>query len=144
MRSSQDIVSIVIAAHQLGRIAAVSTRNETPAAQWRTLSLLASEGALRLGELARLSRITQPGMTRLIGTMTDADLVERATDPDDSRVTVVSVTDAGRAALSAWHEQLSGALQPLFEDLDDDDWAALTRASEILTSRINDTQEIHR
>ncbi len=144
MRSSQDIVSIVIAAHQLGRIAAVSTRNETPAAQWRTLSILGSEGPQRLGDLARLSRITQPGMTRLVGAMTEAGLVERSADSDDSRVTVVSVTPVGRAALTAWHEQLSGALQPLFEDLGDDDWAVLTRASEILTSRINDTQEIHR
>ena len=67
MTHAEDIEEIVVAAHALTRIAALETRNEAPAAQWRTLSILQNEGPQRLGELATLSRVTQPGMTRLVG-----------------------------------------------------------------------------
>ena len=49
MNRGDDIERIVVAAHALTRIAAVETRNHAPAAQWRTLSILRSEGALRIG-----------------------------------------------------------------------------------------------
>jgi DNA-binding MarR family transcriptional regulator len=135
MSRSQDIERIVVAAHALTRLAALETRNEAPAAQWRTLSILRTEGALRLGELASASRVTQPGMTRLVGQLADAGLVERSSDPDDSRVTVVAATPAGLRALDAWLVQLRDALEPRFSDLDDEDWAALSRVADILTAR---------
>jgi DNA-binding MarR family transcriptional regulator len=135
MSRSQDIERIVVAAHALTRLAALETRNEAPAAQWRTLSILRTEGALRIGELASASRVTQPGMTRLVGQLADAGLVERSSDPDDSRVTVVAATPAGLRALDAWLVQLRDALEPRFSDLDDEDWAALSRVADILTAR---------
>ena len=125
----------MVAAHTLTRQAALLTRNEAPSAQWRALSVLQTEGPMRLGELARQCRATQPGMTRLIGQLEAAGLVRRDGDPSDSRVTVVSVTDAGITALAAWRIQLRDALEPMFEGLDDDDWAALSRVAHILTSR---------
>lgn len=144
MRNTQDIVRIVSAATALGRIAAVTTKNETPAAQWRTLAILISEGPQRIGELARLSRVTQPGMTRLIGTMTEAGLLAREEDPSDSRAHLISVTAEGRTALEAWQTQLGEALSPFFADLPDEDWETLRRASDILASRIASSQESHR
>ncbi|WP_375383974.1 MarR family winged helix-turn-helix transcriptional regulator [uncultured Microbacterium sp.] len=135
MSRSQDIERIVIAAHALTRIAARETGNEAPAAQWRTLSILRSEGPIRLGELATASRVTQPGMTRLVGQLADAGLVERTADPADSRATVVAVTDEGRAALDMWLVQLRDALEPRFADLDDEDWDALSRVADILSAR---------
>jgi DNA-binding MarR family transcriptional regulator len=132
---AEDIEQIVVAAHALTRLAAVRTRNEAPAAQWRTLSILQQEGPLRLGELAAASRVTQPGMTRLVGQLADAGLVQREPDPADSRASVISVTDAGVTALAAWRVQLRDALEPMFADLADEDWAALSRAAAILTAR---------
>lgn len=125
----------------MGRLAAIETKNETPVAQWRTLSILRTEGPQRLGELARLSRVTQPGMTRLVSTMTSEGLLTRAADPSDSRASVIHITDAGLAALDDWRAQLRSALMPFFADLPDEDWDVLTRASEILTSRIRSIQE---
>lgn len=135
MSRSQDIERIVVAAHALTRIAALETRNEAPAAQWRTLSILRNDGPLRLGELATASRVTQPGMTRLVAQLTGAGLIERTPDPADSRATILHVTDAGIRALDAWLVQLSDALEPRFADLDDADWAALAHVAHILSSR---------
>ncbi|WP_029144438.1 MarR family winged helix-turn-helix transcriptional regulator [Microbacterium luticocti] len=135
MPRSEDLAEIVTAAHTLTRLAALETHNDAPAAQWRALSVLVSDGPLRVGELAAASRTTQPGMTRLVGQLVAAGLVSRQSDPGDSRATVVSVTEAGRVALAGWRQELRDALMPLFADLDDDDWAALSRVAHILTSR---------
>ncbi len=135
MTRTTDIEQIVVAAHALTRAAATSTGNDAPAAQWRALSVLQSAGPLRLGELARLSRTTQPGMTRLVGQLEQQRLVARGTDPADSRATVIAATRAGLAALAAWRVQLRDALEPLFADLSDDDWEVLARAAGILSSR---------
>lgn len=124
--------SIVFSAHALTRIAAQEAGNDTPAAQWRALSLLETEGAQRVGELARRSRTTQPGMTRLIGQLDADGLVDRSADPEDSRATVVTITDAGLDALRSWRDDLRSILAPRFSDLDDDDWEHLARAAEIL------------
>ena len=135
MTRAEDIERIVIAAHALTRVAAVASQNEAPAAQWRALSILQKDGPQRIGELARASRTTQPGVTRLVGALGDAGLVRRERDAEDSRVTIVAITDAGAEAMDAWRTQLGEALTPLVDDLDEEEWQALERASHILMSR---------
>jgi DNA-binding MarR family transcriptional regulator len=136
MNRAEELEEIVVAAHALTRIAALETRNEAPAAQWRLLSILGNEGPLRLGALAAASRMTQPGATRLVGQLVDNGLVTRQPDSADARASVVAVTAAGETALTAWRVQLRDALEPLFADLDDDDWSALSRTARILSSRV--------
>jgi DNA-binding MarR family transcriptional regulator len=135
MRKADDILAIVGAANALTRIAAVETHNDAPAAQWRALKVLEQDGPQRIGALAAYSRTTQPGMTRLVGHLVDEGLVTRGADPDDSRATMVAITEPGVRAFAEWKVQLTDALEPLFADLDDDDWAVLSRAADILTSR---------
>lgn len=135
MQYGDDILRLLISAQTLTRIASLETRNEAPAAQWRTLNLLRGHGPQRVGDLATLSRVTQPGMTRLVAQLAEAGLLERHTDEHDSRATVVSVTDAGLAALDGWMQTLSNALAPRFADLDDDEWAIIRRATEIVAAR---------
>ncbi|WP_243077148.1 MarR family winged helix-turn-helix transcriptional regulator [Microbacterium sp. SS28] len=135
MSRDHDIETLIVAAHALTRVAALETRSETPAAQWRTLTILRDRGPLRVGDLARLSRVTQPGMTRLVGQMDDLGLVERSTDAVDSRVTIVAVTQLGREALDTWLVQLTAALAPHFEDLTDAEWDALRTTAALLARK---------
>lgn len=132
MQHGDDILRLVTGAHALTRVASLETRNEAPAAQWRTITLLRDHGPQRIGDLAALSRVTQPGMTRLVAQMADAGLLERGADDSDSRATVVSVTDAGLKALDDWMQVLSDALTPRFADLSEDDWVAIRRAADIV------------
>ena len=83
MQHDRDILRLVTGAHALTRVASLETRNEAPAAQWRTITLLREYGPQRIGDLAALSRVTQPGMTRLVAQMTEAGLLERSTDAND-------------------------------------------------------------
>jgi DNA-binding MarR family transcriptional regulator len=135
MTRAESIERIVIAAHALTRVAALATQNDAPSAQWRVLSILQKDGPQRVGELARTSRTTQPGVTRLVGQLEETGLVRRDRDAEDSRATVVSITAAGGDAIDDWRTQLGEALAPFFADLDDDGWDVLERASHILTSR---------
>ena len=137
-----DLETLIVAAHALTRVAALETANETPAAQWRTLTILRDNGALRIGELARLSRVTQPGMTRLVAQMADQGLVSRTADAADSRATVVQVTPLGLEALQTWLLQLTGALAPHFADLTPVEWDALRTTARVLTRKLDRTRGV--
>ncbi|MBS0025116.1 MarR family winged helix-turn-helix transcriptional regulator [Microbacterium paraoxydans] len=128
------IPSLVLSGYALGRIAAQEAGNDAPAAQWRVLSLLTQAGPCRVGELAAAARTTQPGMTRLIGTLERDGLVRRSPDPDDSRAIVVAITESGVEAVHSWREEFRSIIAPRFAELTDEDWSALTRAAEILAA----------
>ncbi len=128
------IPSLVLSGYALGRIAAQDAGNEAPAAQWRVLNLLEQAGGRRVGELAAAARTTQPGMTRLIGTLERDGLVRRSPVAEDSRAIAVDITAEGAAALQAWRAEFRDTLAPRFADIGDDDWAVLARAAEILAA----------
>ncbi|MFJ6652124.1 MarR family winged helix-turn-helix transcriptional regulator [Microbacterium sp. NPDC091313] len=132
MTREDDLLRLVVAAHALARMAAIETANDAPSAQWRTLKLLREHGAQRLGDLATLSRVSQPGMTRLVGQMAQAGLVSREPDPSDARVQIVGITEEGSEALDVWLSQLRGALAPHFASLSDDGWATIGAAADTL------------
>jgi DNA-binding MarR family transcriptional regulator len=128
--------SLLVSTHRLTRLAAQATGSTTPAAQWRTLSILAAEGPMRVGELAAASRVTQPGMTRLLGTMVEEELVTRIADRDDSRAWLIVVSEKGKKALTAWRAPLAETLDPWFGELSDADWATLEAAASLLETRL--------
>lgn len=134
MQQTDDLLRLLLGAHALTRIASLETRSDAPAAQWRTLALLRDHGPQRLGDLATLSRVTQPGMTRLATQMADAGLIARSADAHDSRVSILSLTSAGAAALDGWLTLLGETLAPRFEALGEEDRAVLRRAADILTA----------
>jgi DNA-binding MarR family transcriptional regulator len=134
MTRGDDLLRLVLAAHAVTRLAALETGNEAPSAQWRTLKLLRDHGPQRIGDLAHLSRVTQPGMTRLVGQLAEAGLVTRESDPSDARALVVAPTPHGDETLDAWLVQLREALEPYFADLDATGWAAVAAAADALTA----------
>jgi DNA-binding MarR family transcriptional regulator len=128
--------SLLTSTHRLTRIAAQETGRTTSPAVWRTLSILTTDGDLRVGDLARASRVSQPTMTKLLRGLADDELVKRIADSDDSRAWLIAITAKGTAALTEWRGQLADSLGGLFADLDDDDWAVLDRATRLLASRV--------
>ena len=99
-----DLVSVN---HRLTRVAARAARGTESPALWRTLSVLRSTGPIRLGELADLSRVSQPTATKLVGGLVARGWIERTSDPDDARVSLIAGTPAGEAALAAWRTELA-------------------------------------
>ncbi|QNO38294.1 MarR family transcriptional regulator [Protaetiibacter sp. SSC-01] len=133
---SAILEALLVSSHRLTRVAAQATGSTTPSAQWRTLSILETDGPMRIGELAAASRVTQPGMTRLLATMVEEELVSRIADREDSRAWLVVVTKKGAAALAAWRAQLAETMAPWFGELTAEEWATLAATAELLESRL--------
>lgn len=138
MHNPNTIEALLSANHRLTRIAARSTGNSTASAVWSTLSVLASEGPYRIGDLAKAARITQPGMTKLLQNLVADEWVLRIADVADSRAWLIAITPKGEKALADWRAELSRATEPLFRDLSDDEWRVLERAAQIMSARVSD------
>ncbi len=136
------VEKLIVEANRLTRVAAQATGSTTPAAVWRTLSILASDGSYRIGDLARASRVTQPTMTKLIQNLAEDELVYRIADVADSRAWLIAITDTGTTALDNWRTELGEALQPMFSDLSADEIDILERAVTILESRTNTPRKV--
>ena len=136
------VEKLIVEANRLTRVAAQATGSTTPAAVWRTLSILASDGSYRIGDLAKASRVTQPTMTKLIQNLAEDELIYRIADVADSRAWLIAITDTGTTALDNWRTQLGEALQPMFSDLSADEIDILERAVTILESRTNTPRKV--
>ena len=128
-----DLVSVN---HRLTRLAAHAAGGTESPAVWRTLSAL-MDGPVRLGELAALSRVSQPTMTKLVNKLGELGWVQRLADPADARASVVGITPEGEAARLAWRSRLAGALVPLFSHISPEDATILARSVEILHEGID-------
>ena len=135
MNHSDILETLLVSSSRLVRIAAQTTGSRTPSAIWRTLGILDTDGPMRIGELAATSRVTQPGMTRLLATMVEEELVSRIADVEDSRAWLIRITPKGRTALESWRHQIAEALGPWFADLDQGEWAILERAVQLMADR---------
>lgn len=93
-----------------------------------TLARLEREGPVRLTALAAAEGVTQPSMTQLVQRLERQGLVERVEDPGDGRVTLVTVTDAGRALLAERRRARDARLADLLVCLPEEDQQALGAA----------------
>lgn len=131
------IGELVSVNHRLTRLAATATGSTESPAIWRTLSVLRDLGPMRLGELARVSRVSQPTMTKLVNTLDERGWVRRIADEHDARAWLISVDRRGLVALDAWRAELAGQLAPRFADLDEAETAALEHAVAIVRERLD-------
>lgn len=92
------------------------------------LRRLDRHGPQRLCDLCAPEGVSQPAMTQLVTRLERDGLAERGSDPADGRVVVVSITDAGRAAMERRREASVEALSERLRVLPADDRAAILAA----------------
>lgn len=126
---------LVVASHRLTRLAARVTGSTESPATWRTLSVLQTEGNMRLGELAAHSRVSQPTMTKIVRNLVETEWIKRIADTDDARAWQIAITKKGELKLADWRDQLASALLPMFTDLSEGQVDSLHDAVEIISSR---------
>jgi homoprotocatechuate degradation regulator HpaR len=64
--------------------------------QWRTLRVLAEAELLDAKGIAEQALLYPPTVTRILKELAERKLITRASDPDDGRRSVISITDLGR------------------------------------------------
>lgn len=99
---------------------------------YSTLSTIDRLGPQRLGDLARVERVSAPTMTRLVTTLERRGFAERTANPDDARSVTVDVTDAGRAVILEARAERAATVASLVDVLDEDQLARLADALDAL------------
>jgi DNA-binding MarR family transcriptional regulator len=107
--------------------------------QLSALATLANEGAMTPGALAIRELVRPPSMTRVIASLADMGLVERAPHPVDGRQVLVTVSQSGaelvKAARRARQEWLGERLATLNSDQRD----TLRSAADLLSVLVDES-----
>ena len=108
--------------------------------EMEVLSIL-REGPRRITELTELEGIAQPTMTLLVRRLQENGWVKREGLPDDGRVVLVSLTEAGAAAQQTFRALFLQAMRTDLQELSDQELQALSAATETLSSFVDDLQQ---
>ncbi|MEV7852662.1 MarR family winged helix-turn-helix transcriptional regulator [Streptomyces sp. NPDC088183] len=93
-----------------------------------TLSRLEREGPIRLTVLAAAEGLAQPSMTVLVQRLEAQGLASRVADPQDGRVRLVGITEAGRELLAERRRAGDARVAGLLAALPEQDVRALSEA----------------
>jgi DNA-binding MarR family transcriptional regulator len=102
------------------------------------LATVETRGPLTPSELAEIEAVKRPTATKLVTRLAAAGLVERAGDPTDGRISLVSITPEGSALLAKMRKRKNAYLASRLRTLPPDDIAALERATEVLERLLED------
>jgi DNA-binding MarR family transcriptional regulator len=102
--------------------------------QMSVLGSIASGGPIGVGALAEVEDLNATMVSRVVGKLADAGLIDRVADNRDRRVARVSVTTAGREALVQVRAERSRAILEAIERMDGADAEAVLEALDALES----------
>jgi DNA-binding MarR family transcriptional regulator len=96
------------------------------------LATIERHGPLTPSELAKAERIQRPTATRIAASLEADGLIARASDPNDGRASLLSVSPRGRGLLRRLRKRKNAYLSRRLRELDSHDVEALERAAEVL------------
>ena len=84
------------------RFRPILSRHDLTEQQWRVLRALDDTATpTTVGELAELTFLLGPSLSRMLTTLTDRGLVSRSADSDDARRSKIVISDRGRRLVAA-------------------------------------------
>ena len=110
------------------RLRATAADEGLSPAQSGVLATLVREGPMRAGDLASAETINPTMLSRILGHLEEAGLVERSPDETDARSTVARATPAGRRLIGRLRTRRAAVLTERLADLPADQIAALHAA----------------
>jgi DNA-binding MarR family transcriptional regulator len=117
-------------------------RDELSASAALVLNRINREGPMRLTALAEAEGASQSGMTQLVQRMERQGLLERWSDPDDGRASLVMVGDAGRKFWHARQDVVRQRVAALLAGVSEDDQVALWLAAQVVVRVLGEMREI--
>jgi len=130
-RAAHLRTAIVRTARRLRQEAATETSGLTPTSV-AALATIERHGPLTPSEIAAIERVKRPTITRTLRCLEREGLIDRASDPEDGRSSLVSVNGAGRERLRRLRGRKNAYLARRMRDLPESDVVTLERAAEIL------------
>jgi DNA-binding MarR family transcriptional regulator len=114
--------------------AALARREGTPQVELAALEHLVLRGGVTPGELGHRLGLTSGGVTALTGRLIEAGYMRREHHPNDGRMRVLGVTEAGAELLRAHLEPVLDAADAALSGLSDEDAALLADVLDRLAS----------
>jgi DNA-binding MarR family transcriptional regulator len=109
--------------------------------QTSALASIERHGALTPSELATIERIQRPSATRVLGALSERNLIAREADASDRRVSRLKVTREGAAVLKRGRSRKNAYLARRMRDLDADELDTLARAAELIERLLEEDDE---
>ena len=107
-------------------------RDELSASAALVMNRLSREGPMRLTALAEAEGASQSGMTQLVQRMERQGLLERWSDPDDGRASLVMLGTGGREFWEARNDVLRRRVAALLPAVSQEDQVALWLAAQVV------------
>jgi DNA-binding MarR family transcriptional regulator len=96
--------------------------------QVRIMHILAKGEPMTMNDLAQKLDVSRPTVTGIVRGLVEQGYVVRSNDDDDWRVVWVSITDAGRAALTEHWNALLQRISGWLGELDEDEYRRMVEA----------------
>jgi DNA-binding MarR family transcriptional regulator len=116
-------------------------RDDLSASAALVLNRLYREGPMRLTALATAEGASQSGMTQLVQRMERQGLLERWSDPDDGRASLVALGEAGRRNFEARAAVRRRRIADLLPAVSHDDQVALWLAAQVVVRVLGQMRE---
>jgi DNA-binding MarR family transcriptional regulator len=101
-------------------------------AQLDLLALVYDRPGLSVGDAARALRLAPNTVSTLAQELVGGGWLEKVRDPSDRRIIRLQYTDRAREEIDAWRRHRGRLLDPLLDELSEDDREALRRAMPVL------------
>src|SRR5690625_6803088 len=105
--SSELPQPLALGGSQFPRLAARRPDVGVGTVSWRVVATIDRHGPLRLSDIAERERVSRSTATAVIKRLEEEGLVQRETDPSDSRSSLISTTSRASTQLGTWREQLA-------------------------------------
>ncbi|WP_137723409.1 MarR family winged helix-turn-helix transcriptional regulator [Prescottella subtropica] len=104
--------------------------------QLSALASLSAEGSMTPGALAAREKVQPPSMTRVVASLADLGLVDRAPHPTDGRQIIVSLSESGRDLMDSETQAREAWMTEKLSHLTDTDLDTLRAAVVIITDLV--------
>jgi DNA-binding MarR family transcriptional regulator len=116
-------------------------RDDLSASAALVLNRINREGPMRLTALAEAEGASQSGMTQLVQRMERQGLLERWSDPEDGRASLVMLGEAGQRLWAARNDTLRQRVAALLPAVSEDDQLALWLAAQVVVRVLGEMRE---
>jgi DNA-binding MarR family transcriptional regulator len=126
-----DLFSIPAFSHRIVRgkftkVALADIEVSLTPLHFEIMVLLTEEGTLPVAKIGKRLVLAKAHMTQLVDKLVEHEIVIREADPNDRRVTRISITVKGKETLDRIHEGVSCALKKALSSLSESDLKELT------------------
>lgn len=130
--ATAEVATLRLCVLRLGRRIRQQLDLDLTPSQLSALATVQRWGPLQMSELAGRERITPSTLTRLVARLEGRGYIDRRQDPSDGRISIISMTEAGRVALAASDNRADAYLRSQLDALTCEDREIIRAALPIL------------